>query len=211
MSTELMAWLAAHEGPWAYGLLALACLVEYVFPPFPGDSVALFGVFLAVTAGYSGWATYVALNVGATVGGLLAYGFGRLFSDPAKRPAFLASERSKRAIATLEEQYARHGGLYLLVNRFVPALRAFFFVAAGIARVPVWQVIVYGGASAMLWNALLFALGWLAGESFEVLEGWVARYAMVAVAVAIAAFGVFWWRRRRARLAASSGAPTDAA
>jgi membrane-associated protein len=210
MSTELMAWLSTHEGPWAYGLIALACLIEYVFPPFPGDTVALFGIFLAVTAGYSGWATFMALNVGATVGGLLAYGFGRLFSDPARRPAFLESERSKRAIRTLEEQYAKYGGLYLLVNRFVPALRAFFFVAAGIARVPVWQVAVYGGASAMLWNALLFALGWLAGESFEVLEGWVARYAIVAVSVAIAVFVAFWWRRRRARLAAASDAPADA-
>jgi membrane protein DedA with SNARE-associated domain len=61
----------------------------------------------------------------------------------------------------------------------------------------VWQVVVYGGASAMLWNALLFALGWLAGESFEVLEGWVARYALVAVVIALSVLALFVWRRRR--------------
>ncbi|MFN7698553.1 MAG: DedA family protein [Deltaproteobacteria bacterium] len=197
MTDDLLGWLSSHEGPWAYALLALACLLEYVFPPFPGDSVALFGIFLSVSAGFSVPGTYVALNVGATVGGLLAYGFGRIFADRERRPGFLRTERSERAIASLEEQYAKHGGLYLLVNRFVPALRAFFFVAAGIARVPPWQVLLYGGASAMLWNALLFALGWLAGESFEVLEGWVARYALVAVVIALSVLALFVWRRRR--------------
>ncbi len=211
MTDDILAWLATHEGPWAYVLVAAACLFEYVFPPFPGDTVALFGVFLAVTAGYSGWAVYLALNAGATLGGMLAYGFGRLFSDPETRPRFLRSERSARAIATLEDQYRRHGGLYLLANRFVPALRAFFFVAAGIARVPAWQVAVYGGLSAMAWNALLFGLGWWLGESFEVLRVWIERYAIVAVTLALSGLSLFWWRRRRARLAAERISPRDAA
>lgn len=211
MTDEILAWLATHEGPWAYVLIALACLFEYVFPPFPGDTVALFGVFLAVTAGYSGWAVFVALNVGATVGGLLAYGVGRLFADPERRPAFLKRGRSARAIATLEEQYRKHGGLYLLANRFVPALRAFFFIAAGIARVPLGQVVLYGGASAVLWNAILFALGWFLGESFEVLRGWVEAYAIVAVTITVTLLVVFWWRRRRARLAAEAAGGTESA
>jgi membrane-associated protein len=199
MTDELLAWLETHEGPWAYVLIALACLIEYVFPPFPGDTVALFGVFLAVRAGYSGWLVYLALDAGATLGGLAAYGFGRLFADPAKRPGFLRSARSEKALATLSAQYARHGGLYLLSNRFVPALRAFFFVAAGIARVPVLQVIVYGGLSAAAWNALLFGLGWWAGESFDELRGWVERYSIAAVALALALFVAWLWRRRRTR------------
>jgi len=211
MTDDLLAWLESHEGPWAYVLIALACLVEYVFPPFPGDTVALFGVFLAVTAGYSGWAVYLALDVGATIGGLAAYGFGRLFADPDKRPAFLRSERSARAIATLEAQYAKHGGLYLLSNRFLPALRAFFFVAAGIARVPLWQVMLYGGLSAMIWNGLLFGLGWWAGESFETLRTWLERYSLVVVAVAIVALGVWLWRRRAARLRGERQGPGPAA
>lgn len=199
MIDEIRSWLTHNEGPWAYVVLGLASLVEYVFPPFPGDAVALFGIFLALTAGYSGPLTFLALNVGATIGGLGAYAFGRAFSDPARRPAFLRGERATTALATLAERYAEHGGLYLLANRFLPALRAFFFVAAGIARIPVWQVVVYGGLSAVLWNAVLFVLGWLAGASFERLEGWVAYYAMGALGVAAVLAGIVYWRRRRAR------------
>ena len=36
MTDEILAWLSTHEGPWAYVLVAAACLFEYVFPPFPG-------------------------------------------------------------------------------------------------------------------------------------------------------------------------------
>lgn len=200
MTEDLLAWLSTHEGPWAYLVLGLACLVEYVFPPFPGDTVALFGIFLAVSAGYSAPSVFVALNVGAMVGGLAAYAFGRLFSDEKTRPGFLRTPTSARAIATLEEHYRARGGLYLLANRFVPALRAFFFVAAGIARVPVWQVALYGGLSAIAWNALLFVLGWLAGQSFEALRGWVEGYGLVILAIAVvigAILGVRAWRARR--------------
>lgn len=199
MVEALMAWLEANEGPWAYAAIGLACLIEYVFPPFPGDTIALFGVFLAVRAGYSGWLVYLALDVGSTLGGLAAYGFGRLFADPATRPRFLKTERAEKALGTLSAQYAKHGGLYLLSNRFLPALRAFFFVAAGIARVPVLQVLVYGGLSAAAWNALLFGLGWWAGESFDALRGWVERYSIAAIAIALVVFLGWLWRRRRAR------------
>lgn len=197
MTDEIRAWLETNEGPWAYVAIGLACLLEYVFPPFPGDTVALLGVFLAVTAGYSTPLTFLALNVGALLGGLGAYGFGRAIAEPSRRPALLRGERSSQAIATLVERYRERGGLYLLSNRFVPALRAFFFVAAGIARVPVWQVVVYGGLSAVLWNTLLFVLGWLAGESFEVLEGWVGYYAIGVLAIAAIAAVVVFWRSRR--------------
>ena len=197
MLDDVRGWLETNQGPWAYVVLGLASLIEYVFPPFPGDAVALFGIFLAVTAGYSGPLTFLALNVGATLGGLGAYGFGRAFADPERRPGFLKGERASKALATLAERYREHGGLYLLSNRFLPALRAFFFVAAGIAKIPVWQVMVYGGLSAMLWNALLFVLGWLAGESFDRLEGWVGYYAIGALSLAAVIAAVMFWRSRR--------------
>lgn len=199
MTAEILAWLETHEGPWAYAVLALACLVEYVFPPFPGDTIALFGVFLAVRAGYSKWAVFAALNVGAMVGGLVAYGFGCALLRTGRRPRFLRTVRAEEAIATLETHYRARGGVYLAVNRFVPALRAFFFVAAGIARVPVWQVIVFGGASAMAWNAVLFVLGWSIGASFETLATWVERYAVVVVLLLATLVIVFVLRRNRAR------------
>ena len=72
-------------------------------------------------------------------------------------------------------------------------------VAAGIAKIPVWQVLVYGGLSPVLWNGLLFVLGWLAGESFDRLEGWVGYYAIGALSLAAVIALIVFIRSRRRR------------
>lgn len=183
---EIMRWLEGSEGPLGYIVLALASLIEYVVPPFPGDTVALFGVFLAATAGWGAAWVYLALNVGAIGGGMIAYAFGRTVALPERRPRWLRGARSERAIATITERYRRHGAVYLAINRFVPALRAFFFVGAGVARLPWPAVMLWGGVSAAAWNALLLAAGWAVGERWDQLMVWARAYSAGATALVVA-------------------------
>ena len=189
----------AADSPWAYALLFFASLIEYVFPPFPGDAIALLGVFLAVTAGMSGPWTYLALNLGALLGGLLAYAFGRYFADAERRPAFLRSEKTAAMLNDVEKTIATHGAIILMGNRFIPAMRAFFFVGAGMARVPAWKVALYGGLSACAWNGLLFGLGALAGHNLPLLQTWVERYSLVAVGLFVLGLVAYVVVRRRRR------------
>lgn len=196
---ELLGWLQRSEGPLAYALLGCASLVEYIFPPFPGDTVALFGIFLAATAGYEVAWVYLALNLGALAGGMAAYRAGRFVGEhrETRTPRFLRGPRASAAIDSTLERFERHGVAYLAINRFVPALRGFFFVAAGMARLPAWKVAVFGTLSAMAWNGLLLAVGWIVGANFEQLSAWVAAYSYVAVGVTVIVVAVAVWRVRR--------------
>lgn len=200
MMDELLTWLQASEGPLAYAVLAAAALVEYVFPPFPGDTVALFGVFLAATSGFQvGW-VYVALNLGALVGGMSAYGLGRVWGArrAGRQPRFLRTAKARAALDVVLARFAKHGPAYLALNRFVPGLRGFFFVAAGLVKLPAWKVALWGTLSAMLWNAALLALGWVVGERFDRLEELVATYSYVAIGVVVLVVVVVLWRFFRA-------------
>jgi membrane-associated protein len=92
--------------------------------------------------------------------------------------------------------------MYLAANRFLPALRAFFFVGAGRSRMSVAPVIVYGGISAALWNALLMGVGYAVGNNWDVLLDLAQRYAVaILILVGITALGIiarFVWEGRRA-------------
>lgn len=199
---ELLAWLQRSESPLAYVILGLASAAEYLVPPFPGDSIALFGVVLAAGAGYSVAGVYVALNLGALAGGMAAYGVGRWIAERREHrtPRFLRGQQVRRAIDRVIARFERHGAAYLAINRFVPGLRSVFFVAAGMARLPAWRVAVFGTLSAMVWNALLLGAGWAVGANYDELERWVRTYTYAAFGVlalvALVVAGRLAWSRR---------------
>lgn len=185
LASEIMAWLEQSEGPLGYLVLALASLIEYVVPPFPGDTIALFGVFLAASAEWSALGVYLALDFGAIAGGMIAYAFGRAVAREERRPRWLRGPRVDRSIATITARYAKHGAIYLALNRFVPALRAFFFVGAGIAGLPWPSVLLWGGLSAAVWNALLLALGYWVGSEWERMRAIAGTYSTAALGIVV--------------------------
>lgn len=191
------AWLEGHEGPLAYLVLALSAMLEYVVPPLPGDTIALFGVSLATTAGWSPWLIYLSLNLGAIAGGQSAYYAGRYFGPRERRPAFLRTKRADAELERVSELFRKHGAVALAANRFVPAFRSVFFVGAGIAELPALAVLGWGALSALLWNALLVGLGYALGATFGALEHGMRIYAAVAVVALTLLAGVWMWRRRK--------------
>jgi membrane protein DedA with SNARE-associated domain len=200
MLEEILRWVEQTEGPLPYVVLGLAGASEYVVPILPGDTVTLFGAFLATGAGRHPLLIYGAINAGSIAGSLLAYGFGRWLAGRPGAPVF-KSERTRRAIAAIQARFARHGAMYLVINRFLPALRAFFFVAAGMIRMPVWQVLLYGGVSALAWNALILGVAYAVGDNWKALQRVFERYTTVTFVVigcVLAALLARWaWRRWR--------------
>ena len=186
----------------AYALVAIASGVEYVFPPLPGDTVALFAVALAVRAQLHWLFVYLSMTAGALVGGLAAWGFGLwLAKHEDNWPSFLKTPSATRALDAVRRGYAKHGPMYLAANRFLPALRAFFFVGAGLSRMSAGAVLLYGGISALLWNAILMAAGYAVGTNWDTLRDITERYTVatliliVVVVVGVVARFVYDARR----------------
>lgn len=201
MIEDLLRWLEQSEGPLAYLVLGLAGAIEYVIPPFPGDTVTLFGSVLAGTAGYHMVLVYVSITAGAIGGSLLAYAFGLWLGRIEERwPRWLRGEATVERIHTVLRRFEKHGAAYLAINRFLPAFRAIFFVAAGMAQLPVWKVVVFGGLSAAVWNAGILALGWAVGHNFEELRAIYEKYTVWSLSIVggiILALVARWlWRRR---------------
>ena len=190
-----------RTGPFAPAILLLASFVEYVFPPFPGDLVVVFGAWYAAMGTISWPLGFAAATAGAVAGSLVDYAAGRWLSPRlgarAGRRGPISAERLHRFVAA----YRRWGPALLLANRFLPGLRGFLFLAAGAAGISFTQVLVLGAISAAVWNALLLAAGaFLVGSLPELLallrrSGDAATAALAVLAIA-AGLSV---GRRRAR------------
>ncbi|MDH5492067.1 MAG: DedA family protein [Myxococcales bacterium] len=198
MLETILDYLREGEGPLAYLILAASAAIEYLIPPFPGDTISLFGTFLAATAGYSAWLVYLALTAGSVGGGMLTWAFGRYVGRHRDRwPAFLRRPRVERGIDRIVALFERHGAAYLVLNRFVPVSRAFFFIAAGMSGMRPLPVAIWGGLSAGLWNALILLLGYSAGRRWDRLQQLSHEYALLSGLAFAIVVGVAWiWLRR---------------
>src|SRR5207245_9637278 len=69
--------IVAKAGPAAPLLLFLASFLEYVFPPVPGDLVAVLGAWYATHGGLSWTVLFVSLSFGAVAGTAFEWRLGR--------------------------------------------------------------------------------------------------------------------------------------
>jgi membrane protein DedA with SNARE-associated domain len=197
MGERILDVVAAHPSLGGVLLLGACACVEYLFPPFPGDLVTVFGAFLVARRGWPKLPVFSSVMLGSMVGFMLDYYAGRLFGrSEARWSGRLA--RMRPTLDGLIARFERHGALYLILNRFVPSVRAFFFIAAGLARLSPWRVLAFGALSAALWNLLLFALGLTVGHNWDRLRTIAETYGLVATLLVglVATVAIIRWRLR---------------
>ncbi|MBL8919519.1 MAG: DedA family protein [Myxococcaceae bacterium] len=191
-------------GAWGVLLLGLAALLEYVFPPFPGDTVTLLGGAYSERGEHPVWLVLVSLML-FSVGGMTAmWAVGRAIGhklDAAREgPLFfgITHQQVRRAQALMRER----GDWVLVLNRFMPSFRAMVFVAAGASGTPLPRVVAFGSLSALGWNGLLIAVGAGIGANADRLQEWLVRYRLVALGLTgllLVVLLVRWLLRRRRR------------
>lgn len=195
---SLIAFISDQDNPAGLVVLGAVAMVEYLFPPFPGDTITLFGAVMISAYGWSFSAVLGAVLLGSMAGSMLVFYLGSWLQ---KRRA-----RDPQGRATLDwlvQRFHRYGAAWLVVNRFLPGIRSLFFVAAGMAGMRAPVVLFYSMLSSLLWNLGLIALGVALGANLDTLLGWVRRYNIGVWSLLVAVAGVLvirmLWRRIRRR------------
>jgi membrane protein DedA with SNARE-associated domain len=172
----------SNPGLLEFLFLGLSSTLEYVFPPFPGDVVVLFGAFLVGRFGWSLPAVMIAVNAGSAVGLTVDYAFGLWVAkhDARWREKYPRWKKLGASLDRFDVFYRRWGPLCILLNRFLPAVRAVFFLAAGISGIKYWKVLLLGLISSVAWNFLLVWVGILVGHNWEKLRGFLRAYSTAA-------------------------------
>lgn len=153
-------------GPWA---LLVVCAIIFAETGlligfvFPGDTLLLIsGVLSAPAVMAFHWHVYwVALfiAIAAFLGGELGYYIG-LKAGP---PIFERRESglfSKENVDRTNAFFTRFGSVAVIVARFVPVVRTFAPVAAGVGKMPNRKYSLYNAIGAVLWAAGIVYLGY---------------------------------------------------
>lgn len=129
----------------------------------PGDSLLFTAGFLA-SQGYLDlrWLIIIAV-LGAVVGDSVGYAFGlnlgpRIFS---KKDSWLFNQEY---IAKTKTFYAKYGGKTLILARFMPIVRTFAPILAGVGVMRYRSFVIYNITGGILWVVSLSMLGYFLGS-----------------------------------------------
>ncbi|MEM1182927.1 MAG: DedA family protein [Acidobacteriota bacterium] len=203
MSTlnELLAFALSLPPSAVLILVFLSAWLEFVFPPYLGDSMMLFGFFLAGQGVVGAHEVFVAAVVGSILGSAVAFVLGGRFG--AQAIDYLARfRRTGKAPEKLRHLLSEHGEKVLLINRFLPFFRNFMLYGAGAFRLRFLPSMAANAVSVVAFVSFLMALGLMAAGSFEQLQATFQRLFGLGGAVAILGTGLWvaWVSRKQTPL-----------
>jgi membrane-associated protein len=199
------AFVAAY-GVWVYALLFAIVFVEtglVVMPFLPGDSL-LFVVGALCGAGLMNLPLAMAVLIAAAIlGDQTNYTIGRYFG-----PKVFQWENSrffnKRAFDSAHQFYEKHGGITIIIARFMPFIRTFAPFVAGVAEMTRSKFTAYNVIGALIWVISLTLLGYGFGN-LPVVKEHMSKviWALIIIPGLIAIFS--GWRAQRASKGGEGG------
>ncbi|MBP8976189.1 MAG: DedA family protein [Bacteroidetes bacterium] len=152
--------LCTTYGAWVYGIIfvVLFCETGLVVTPFlPGDSLLFAVGSLAAIKALNLWIAIPLFIAAAFAGDTVNYWIGayvgpKIFYKENVR--FLNKEYLERT----HRFYEKHGGITILIARFLPIIRTFAPFVAGIGSMTYLRFLIYNLSGGILW-VLLFVLG----------------------------------------------------
>jgi membrane-associated protein len=159
----------------------------------PGDSLLFTAGFLASQQqiGVDIWLLSSVCAVAAAVGPLVGYWYGKAFG-----PRLFNREDSllfrKQHLVRAHEFYERHGGKALVLARFMPIVRTFAPVVAGMAAMDYRRFVTYTVIGALIWAVGVTWLGYFLGnlipDAGKYLEYIIALIVLASIAPPIIHF-----------------------
>ncbi len=139
----------------------------------PGDSLIFISGMICVSKpellGVNIFVLIFSLTVAAVIGNMAGYWFGFKIGPPLfKRKDSLIFKRSYLIIT--QRFYNRNGGKTLILGRFLPIIRTFAPILAGVIKVDFKIFMMYNIFGALAWIGLLASIGYYLG-SYE----WVQK------------------------------------
>jgi membrane-associated protein len=200
LDRHLNALIATYQ-TWTYLILFVVvfCETGLVITPFlPGDSLLFAAGALAATPGSPlevHW-LFLVLAAAAVIGDTVNYWIGhavgpKIFGQ--KKIRFLRKEHLERTHLF----YEKHGGITIVLARFMPIIRTFAPFVAGIGRMSYWRFIAYNVGGGIAWVAIFLFGGYFFGNLPLVKR----NFTIVVLAIIIISVlpAVFEYLRHRSR------------
>ncbi len=166
---------------------------------FPGDSLLFTAGFLASQGFLDIWLLMGLTFIAAVLGDSAGYMFGEKIG-----PAIFSKEDSwffnKNNVYKAEKFFKKHGSKTIVLARFLPVVRTFVPILAGVGTMPYRTFIIYNLIGGALWSLGLSLLGYFLGSLIPGVDKYLLPIIVLIIILSILPSLWHVWRERSRKI-----------
>ena len=165
----------------------------------PGDSLLVTAGVFAAAGQLNIWTLNALLVVAAIAGDTVGYWFGRRVGQALfKRPKSLLFNPAH--LRRAHDFYEKHGGKTIIIARFMPVVRTFAPIVAGMGEMNYRRFLSFNVFGGLFWVVSMTGIGYFLGKIPGVrdhIEVVIVIVIFLSILPGIIAFAREWWKKRR--------------
>lgn len=162
----------------------------------PGDSLLFTAGLLAATHILSLPVLLALVPLAAILGDSVGYAFGSWVG-----PKLFTHDSSfffnKKHIERSEQFYKKYGARALILARFVPVVRTFVPIVAGVGSMTYATFITFNAIGGLLWGLSIVLLGYFLGNAFPATEHYLTPILLLIVCISVLPIARELWLEHR--------------
>jgi len=182
-----------------FGIFILLVLGE-IGLPFPEDATLILSGFLIAQKVTKPLPTLMVVYCGLLLTDFSLYWVGKKYGRGVIEHKRFRRILSAERLLTLEEKFKKWGIYVVFVGRHFLGIRAQIFLAAGVMRMSTLKFIMADAASAILTMTLMVGIGFLGGNSIEILQKDLKRIEHIGIlilAILVTSWMIYKYFRNR--------------
>lgn len=177
------------------GVFILMTLESMIFP-VPSEAVMPFAGYIAYQGKFNLLFVVFIATLGSIFGSLISYYIGKYggekFVSKIGKYMFLNEEH----LIMTEQWFNRRGQSTIFISRFIPVVRHFISIPAGIAKMNKAKFITYTFLGAFGWNYILAYAGFKLGKNWKLISEY-SGYIDIAVIIGILLLLILYLYKRK--------------
>ncbi|HZX12393.1 MAG TPA: DedA family protein [Candidatus Nanoarchaeia archaeon] len=153
------------------GIFILMALESTVFP-IPSETVMPFAGFLINEGRFTFLGVALASSLGSVTGSLVSYYLGKKGGVPLLKRYGKYLFLNEEHLSWTEVWFNKHGQKTIFISRFLPIVRHFISIPAGVGNMKLTPFLLYTFLGAALWNSFLAYLGIILNTNWELVRAY---------------------------------------
>ena len=204
MLHQAIFWVVDVVRAWGYPGVFILMFLESTFIPVPSELVMPPAGYL-VSQGEMNFLVVITLG---TVGNILGAMFNYYLALWLGRPFILKYGKyflcKQETFFKVEKFFLTHGEIGTFTGRLILGVRHFISFPAGRARMKMSHFVLYTGAGACIWDAILTVIGWVAGNNQALIMKYYHQVSIALVVFCVVMIGIYVYIHRRKSVRAGS-------